>query len=140
LTGELRQKRGLSYSSYSYFAPYQRPGPFAIGVQTRKDQAAEAVQVIHQALRAFVVDGPTEDEMEAAKQNIIGGFVLRVDSNSEILEYLSMIGFYRLPLDYVDRFPERIAGVTREQVMEAFRRRIDPDRLLTVVVGPDGPL
>jgi zinc protease len=137
LTGELRQKRGLSYSSYSYFAPYQRPGPFAIGVQTRKDQAAEAVQVIHQALRAFVVDGPTEDEMEAAKQNIIGGFVLRVDSNSEILEYLSMIGFYRLPLDYVDRFPERIAGVTREQVMEAFRRRIDPDRLLTVVVGPD---
>jgi zinc protease len=140
LTGELRQKRGLSYSSYSYFAPYLRPGPFAIGVQTRKDQAAEAVQVIHRALQEFVVSGPTEEELEAAKQNIIGGFVLRVDSNGKILEYLSMIGFYRLPLDYVDRFPERIAAVTRAQVVDAFKRRIDPERMITVVVGPAAPL
>lgn len=140
LTIELRQNRGLSYSAYSYFAPYLRPGPFVIGVQTRKDQAAQTVAVAKSVLREFVTGGPTAEELEAAKQNVIGGFVLRVDSNSEILEYLSMIGFYRLPMDYVDRFPDRIAAVTRAQVQDAFRRRVDPERLITVVVGPAGPL
>lgn len=137
LTIELRQKRGLSYSSYSYFAPYLRPGPFAIGVQTKKEQAAEVLAVVQQTLREFVAEGPSAEELEAAKQNVIGGFVLRVDSNSEILEYLSMIGFYRLPIDYIDRFPERIAAVTRAQVSDAIRRRVRPDEMVTVVVGPE---
>ena len=137
LTIELRQKRGLSYSSYSYFAPYSRPGPFAIGVQTKKEQAAEVLAVVQRTLRDFVAEGPSAEELEASKQNVIGGFVLRVDSNSEILEYLSMIGFYQLPIDYVDRFPERIAAVTRAQVTDAFRRRVRPDDMVTVVVGPE---
>ncbi|MEX0958060.1 MAG: pitrilysin family protein [Burkholderiales bacterium] len=137
LTVELREKRGLSYSSYSYFSPYAEKGAFLIGVQTQKEQAGEALAVLRSTLARFVEEGPTPEEIEAAKQNIVAGFVLRVDSNGKVHEYLAMIGFYGLPLDYIDLFPERIAALTSEQVTDALRRRLDPSKMVTVVVGPE---
>lgn len=135
LTEEIRQKRGFAYSAYSYFHPLGVEGPFRIGLQTRKDQAEEALKVARETLTKFVAEGPTQQELEAAKQNIIGGFSLRIDSNKKIHEYLSLIGFYRLPLSYLEDFPARIEAVTLEQVRDAWRRRIHPDRMVTVVVG-----
>jgi len=135
LTEEIRQKRGFAYSAYSYFNPLAQEGPFQIGLQTRKDQAAEALMVARDTLVRFVAEGPTQQEFEAAKQNIVGGFPLRIDSNAKILEYLSLIGFYRLPPTYLDDFPARIEAVTLAQVNDAWRRRIDPARMITVVVG-----
>ena len=84
----------------------------------------------------FVAQGPTPDELEAAKQNIVGGFALRIDSNRKIVDYLAVIGFYQLPLDYLDTFPAKVEAVTLEQIRDAFQRRIHPDRMATVVVGP----
>jgi hypothetical protein len=78
---------------------------------------------------------PTESELEGAKQNIIGGFALRIDSNRKIHDYLGVIGFYRLPLDYLDVFTAKVEAVTLDQIRDAFRRRIDPSRMVTVVVG-----
>jgi len=135
LYAQVREKRGLSYSVYSFFAPYQQPGAFQIGLQTRGDQAKEALTVVDSVLADFVATGPTQQELEAAKQNIVGGFALRVDSNRKILDYLAVIGFYRLPLDYLDSFTTKVEAVTVEQIRDAFRRRIDPGRLVTVVVG-----
>jgi zinc protease len=135
LTEEIRQKRGFAYSAYSYFNPLAQEGPFQIGLQTRKDQAVEALMVARDTLVRFVTEGPTQQEFEAAKQNIVGGFPLRIDSNAKILEYLSLIGFYRLPPTYLDDFPARIEAVTLAQVNDAWRRRIDPARMITVVVG-----
>jgi len=86
-------------------------------------------------LQSFVSEGPTQEELEAAKQNIIGGFALRIDSNKKILEYLSIIGFYRLPLTYLDDFTERIEQVTLAQVKDALRRRLHPGRMATVIVA-----
>jgi len=136
LSEEVRQKRGLSYSVYSYFMPYQQPGPFQIGLQTRGDQAREALAVVRDVLRKFVASGPTEIELEAAKQNIIGGFALRVDSNRKLHDYIRVIGFYHLPLDYLDTFTAKVQAVTLDQIREAFRRRIEPDHMVTVMVGP----
>ena len=136
-TQEVREKRGLSYSVYSSFAPYRESGSFTIGLQTRRDQAEAALQVLGVTLRDFVANGPTPAELEGAKQHIIGGFALRTDSNRKILDYLAVIGFYGLPLDWLEQFPQRVAQVTAEEVRDAFRRRIDPDRLATVVVGAD---
>ncbi len=135
LSQEIRERRGLSYSVYSYFVPMHRRGPFVMGLQTRNGQAREAVSLLRAGLRRFVADGPTEAELAAAKENIIGGFPLRIDSNADIVEYLAMIGFYRLPLDYLQTFPQRVRAVTRAAVRDAFRRRVDPQRLVTVVVG-----
>ena len=134
-TREVREKRGLSYSVYSMFSPYRASGAFTIGLQTRRDRAGAALDVVRATLREFVADGPTQAELEAAQQNIIGGFALRVDSNRKILDYLAVIGFYGLPLDWLEQFPQRVSAVTVEQVRDAFRRRVDPERLATVVVG-----
>jgi zinc protease len=138
LTEELREKRGLTYSAGSYFAAYAREGPFVLAAQTRREQADEALTVMRQTLERFVRDGPSAIELEAAKQNAIGGFMLRVDSNEKLHEYLALIGFYDLPLDYIERFPKELEKLTLQQVRDAVRRRIDPSRLVTVVVGPSG--
>lgn len=135
LNEEVREKRGLSYSVYSYFYPMARKGPFLMAMQTRNDQAEQGLEVLRDTLRGFLEQGITDDELKAAKQNITGGFPLRIDSNQDMVEYLAMIGFYGLPLDYLQRFNERVEAVTREQVNDAFRRRLAPDDMATVIVG-----
>lgn len=135
ISQEVREKRGLSYSAYSQFAPMRRDGPYTLGLQTRNDQRDDALAVLRDTLQKFREEGPTEKELEAAKNNIIGGFPLRVSSNSKISEYLAMIGFYDLPLDYLDRFSERVQAVTVEQIRDAYQRRVHPDHMVTVIVG-----
>ncbi|MGD8588696.1 MAG: pitrilysin family protein [Chromatiales bacterium] len=135
LSKEVREKRGLSYSVYSYFLPMRQTGIFMVGLQTKNAQANEALQVVNQTLRRFVEEGPTEDELKAAKQNITGGFPLRIASNSKIIEYLAVIGFYDLPLDYLATFSDKVDAVTSEQVRDAFQRRVHPDRMVTVLLG-----
>ncbi len=135
LNEEVRQKRGLAYSAYSYFSPLRREGPFVIGMQTQREQAALALEVVRTTLREFLEKGPTEKELTAAKQNIIGGFPLRIDSNRKIHQYLGLIGFYGLPLTYLEEFIKNVERVTVAGVQDAFARRIDPERLVTVVVG-----
>ncbi len=135
LSEEVREKRGLSYSIYSYFSPMRRSGPFIVGAQTQNARADEALAVIRKTLQRYIDEGPSETELTAAKQNITGGFPLRIASNSKIIGYLAMLGFYDQPLDYLDTFVDKINAVTREQIREAFARRIDPARFVTVVVG-----
>jgi len=95
---------------------------------------------VREVVRDFIARGPTEDELKAAKQNIVGGFPLRIDSNAKIHEYLALIGTYRLPLTYLDDFVKNVEQVTVAQVKDAFARRIHPERMVTVVVaGEDGP-
>jgi zinc protease len=135
LMNEVREKKGLAYSVYSYFMPLKQPGAFQIGLQTKKEQADEALKLVRNTLADFVAKGPTEHELLAAKQNIIGGFPLRIDSNRKILEYLSIIGFYDLPLTYLDDFTRNIDKVTVAQIRDAFTRHIDPRAMETVIVG-----
>jgi len=135
LSNEIREKRGLAYSSYSYFLPMREYGPFQVGLQTRTDQAEEALKVVHETLKAFIEKGPTEEELTASKKNITGGFPLRISSNKKILGYIGMIGFYGLPLDYLDTFNDKIEAVTAADIQDAFKRRVNPDKMVTVLVG-----
>lgn len=135
LNDTIREQRGLSYSVYSYFTPLAQNGPFQMGLQTRNDQVDEALQVMRETLLQYHAEGPTAAELAAVKRNITGGFPLNIDSNRKIVGYLGMIGFYGLPLDYLDRFPSRIETLDRDRVHEAFRRRIDPGKMITVIVG-----
>lgn len=138
LTREVREKRGYAYSVYSYFAPQRVAGPFQIGLQTRGAQVADALAVVEQTLAAFIAEGPTKEELQAARDNIINGFGLRLDSNRKILDHVAMIGFYGLPLDWLDAYPERVAAVTAEAVRDAFARRVRPEHLVTVIAGGNG--
>jgi zinc protease len=135
LYNEVREKRGLAYSVYSYFSPMAQPGPFTIGLQTRKEQTELALQVIDETLQRFLNEGPTEAEVIAAKANLVGGFPLRIDSNRKILDQLVVIGVHDLPLDWLERWPQRIEAVTVADVRQAFARHVKPQALSTVVVG-----
>ncbi len=135
LSQEIREKRGLSYSSYSYFWPLRSKGPFMMGLQTRNDQADQALKVMRKTLKDFIRTGPSDKELTAAKKHITGGFPLRLDNSGKIAAYLAMIGFYNLPISYLGDFNNRIEAVTREQIHDAFKRRVNPNRMVTVIIG-----
>ena len=135
LTAEVREKRGLSYSVYSNFSPRLHAGAFTIGLQTRPDQTAEAVKVSRDVLARFVAEGPTEAELKAAKDNLIGGFPLLIDSNRKLLDNISNIAWNGLPLDYLDTWTKQVDRVTVADVKGAFARKVQPQRLVTVTVG-----
>lgn len=137
LTQEVREKRGLTYSVYSYFSPMLQPGPFQIGFQTQKEQTGEALKVVRDTLAAYLRTGPTPAELKAAKDNLVGGFALRIDNNRKILDNIAVIGFYNLPLDYLDTWTANVAKVTAADIKAAFNRKIAVDKLATVVVGAD---
>lgn len=135
LTEEVREKRGLVYSVYSYFMPMSEQGPFQLGLQTKKEQAGEALDVVNETLVNYMKNGVTEAELTAAKSNITGGFPMRIDSNKKILGYLSMIGFYQLPLTYLDDFNQQVNKVTAVQIKDAFNRRLKLNDFVSVIVG-----
>ena len=135
LTEEVREKRGLSYSVYSYFAGGLHAGAFTIGLQTGPDQAAQAVKVSRDVLARFVAEGPTESELRAAKDNLIGGFALRIDSNKKLLGNVANIAWNDLPLDYLDRWTQRVDALTVNDIRAAMARKLQPERMVTVVVG-----
>lgn len=135
---EVREKRGLAYSASSSLSPMLRKGPFVVGLQTRNDQTREALQVMNTTVSEFAGNGPSEAELTAAKKNITGGFAMRFDTNKELLNYVAVIGFYGLPLDYLDTFQHNIEQVTVDSIKQAFKDRIDLNVLQTVTVGGEG--
>jgi zinc protease len=135
LFDEVREKRGLAYSASSSFGPLFRKGPFAISLQTRNDQTGQALEVLNKTLADFIAQGPTEAELTAAKKNITGGFAMRFDTNKKLASYVSMIGFYEMPLDYLDTFQQNVEKVTAASIKDAFKRRIDPQLMQTITVG-----
>lgn len=135
LMKEVREKRGYAYSVYSSFSPLAQPGPFQIVLQTKGAQADDALAVAREVLARFVAEGPSAAELKAAKQNLVGGFPLRLDSNRKILDNVALIGFYGLPLDYLDRYAANVERVSAADVKAAFARHVALDRLSTVVAG-----
>ena len=111
------------------------PGTYTLGLQTRSDQAQEAAQVSLETIEKFVTEGPSEEELVSAKNNIIGGFPLRIDSNRDILGYLSLIGFYDIPLDYLETFTDKISAVTVDEIRVAFSKHLKSEKLVKVIVG-----
>jgi zinc protease len=135
LMRELREQRGLTYGISSGFSPLFQPGPFMVSMQTRREQADEALAVVRRTLADFAREGPGPEALRAAQDNLIGSFALRLDTNREQLDLLAMMAWYGLPLDYLERWTERVAAVTPDQVRAAFAQVLDAQRLVTVVVG-----
>jgi zinc protease len=137
LMKEVRDKRGYAYSVYSYFAPLRQTGPFQIGLQTKRSQANDAITVARDVLDTFLQEGPSEEELAAAKANLTGSFPLRLDSNRKILDNVAAIGFFGLPLDYLDHYQAKVQAVTAADIKAAFARHVRADRLITVTVAAD---
>ncbi|GAB4213479.1 MAG: pitrilysin family protein [Rhodoferax sp.] len=135
LTTEVRERRGLSYSVYSAFAPGLHAGAFTVSLQTRPDQAPQALQVVRDVLRDYVAKGPTEAELQAAKANLMGGFALRIDSNRKLLDNVANMAWNDLPTDYLDTWTAQVERLSVAEVHRAIARVLDPERMATVVLG-----
>ena len=135
LMEEVREKRGLTYGVSSSFAPGLHAGAFTVGLQTRPDQAEQARQVAQATLAQFVAEGPTEQELRDAKDNLIGSFALRIDSNRKLLANVANIAWNGLPLDYLDHWTAKIEALTTDDVRRAMQRVLQPERMVTVVLG-----
>ncbi len=139
LSQEIREKRGLAYGAYSAFSPMRQAGPFLINLQTRNDQVDTALQVAQNTLREFTVNGPGAQALEEARQNITGGFALDLAGNGKLAGALGSIAFYGLPLDYLQNYIGTVNGITLAQVKTAWQRHVQPDKLITVIVGGGRP-
>ncbi len=135
LMSEVREKRGLAYSVFSYFAPGKDNGIFQAGLQTKNDQAALALDVMSTTIAQFIADGPTPAELEAAKSNLINGYPLRIDNNRKLLDNVSSIAWNDLPLDTMDVWTKQVEAVTLEQVKASFQKYLAMDRMKIVVLG-----
>ena len=135
LMSEIREKRGLAYSVSSYFYPAKNSGYFVAGMQTQKNQSEESIKLLKQTIDEFIKNGPTDDEVLAAKNNLINGFPLRIDSNSKLLDNLSAIAWFDLPLNTLDEWTNEVKKVKKEDINRVFKKNLDMEKMITVVVG-----
>ncbi|MDF2940299.1 MAG: peptidase domain protein [Gammaproteobacteria bacterium] len=132
---QVRSQSGFAYSISSRFVSQQAPGPFVIMAQTRNEKASAALVQINQVVQNFVSHGPTQAELDAAKQNLIGGFPLMLSGNANIADILTSLGFYKLPLNYLDTYRQKLQDTTLAQVQQAINQTLHPNAMLTVIVG-----
>ncbi|MDV5859644.1 pitrilysin family protein [Pseudomonas mendocina] len=139
LMSEVREKRGLTYGVYSGFSAMQARGPFMINLQTRADLSEGTLALVKQLLADYLRDGPTQQELDNAKRELAGSFPLSTASNAAIVGQLASMGFYDLPLSYLDDFMRDVQSLSTEQVKAAMAKHLDPEALVVVTAGPTVP-
>ena len=137
LMEEVREKRGLTYGVYSGFSPMQTNGPFMINLQTRAEMAEGTLQLVQQLVQEFLDKGPTEAELERSKRQIAGSFPLSTASNADIVGQLGSIGFYDLPLTYLEDFMQQVQALSVEEVKKAMNAHLSADGFVIVTAGPE---
>ncbi|MDF2075342.1 pitrilysin family protein [Pseudomonas mendocina] len=136
LMSEVREKRGLTYGVYSGFSAMQARGPFMINLQTRAELSEGTLALVKQLLADYLRDGPTQQELDNAKRELAGSFPLSTASNADIVGQLASMGFYDLPLSYLDDFMRDVQNLNTDQVKAAMAKHLDPEALVVVSVGP----
>lgn len=136
LMSEVREKRGLTYGVYSGFSAMQARGPFMINLQTRAELSQGTLALVKQLLADYLRDGPTQQELDNAKRELAGSFPLSTASNAAIVGQLASMGFYDLPLSYLDDFMRDVQNLSTEQVKAAMAKHLDPEALVVVTAGP----
>ncbi|MGE5511153.1 MAG: M16 family metallopeptidase [Bacteroidota bacterium] len=135
LTEEVREKRGLAYSVYSYLQPYKHAPIFAGGVATKNDEIAQSLDVIRSEFKRMANEGPTPTELENAKKYLTGSFALRFDSNAKIANQLLWMLQEDMGIDYVEKRNALVEAVTLDDVKRVAKRLLNADNLIITVVG-----
>ncbi|QXH47005.1 insulinase family protein [Pseudomonas xanthosomatis] len=136
LMSEVREKRGLTYGVYSVFSPMQVRGPFMINLQTRAELSEGTLKLVQSILADYLKTGPTQQELDDAKRELAGSFPLSNASNASIVGQLGAIGFYNLPLTWLEDFMQQSQALTVEQVKAAMNKHLAADKLVIVTAGP----
>ena len=131
----IRNERGLAYSVYTYFNADKSHGTFQFVMQTKNDSAREAMRIAREEIERIRRELVSEQELNDAKDYLTGSFPLRLDTNRKVANFLAQVEFFQLGLDYPDRYGDFIGKVTREDVLRVAKRYLQPEKLITVVVG-----
>lgn len=134
LATEIREKRGLAYSVYSFFDRFKYGGYFVAGVQTKKESTNEAVELIVKEMRRLQ-EGVSKEELERAKKYFIGHFPLDFDTYREMANFITKIEIEGLGLDYPERFEDMVSSVTLEDITSSARRYLHHDDFCLAIVG-----
>lgn len=135
LMEEVREKRGLAYSVYSYIQPYQHASIFAGGVATKNDKMAQSINIIRSELKRMAESGPTETELENAKSYLVGSYALRFDSNAKIASQLMGLLQDDYGIDYVEKRNGLVKAVTLDDVKRVAQKLLKADDLIVTIVG-----
>ncbi|MCQ4273094.1 insulinase family protein [Pseudomonas kuykendallii] len=136
LMKEVREKRGLTYGVSSGFSGMQARGPFMISLQTRAEQSEGTLGLVQQIVRDYLAEGPTQKELDDAKRELAGSFPLTTASNANIVGQLGAMGFYDLPLSYLQDFMNQAQALSVEQVRAAMAKHLSADNFVVVTAGP----
>lgn len=135
LMEEVREKRGLAYSVSSNLHPYRHGAVFVGNVATKNEAVGESLTVIEDELTRLAAQGPSEEELEAAKAYLTGAYALRFESSSSIASQLLWIQIEDLGLDYITKRNAMVDAVMLEDVKQVAKRLLAADRLITTIVG-----
>jgi zinc protease len=135
LTEDIRNKRGLAYAVESFFDPGRYPGSFQIVLQTKNATAREAIAICRKQLELIREKPVSDEELEDAKKYLIGSFPMRFDTQAKLVNFLSQVQYYRLGLDYPERYASIIRGITKEEILRVARKYLHPDKAILVIVG-----
>jgi zinc protease len=135
LMEEVREKRGLAYSVYSYLQPYQHTSILSGSVATKNDSMAESLSIIRAELKKMADNGPTADDLKAAKDYLTGSYALRFDTNSKIASQLLGLQMEGFATDYVDQRNKIVEAITMDDVKRVAKRLLDSDKMIVTVVG-----
>jgi zinc protease len=135
---EVREKRGLAYGVSDSLVWFQRAAVLLGGTATRSDRTADALTVIEQEIKRMAADGPTPDELAAAKSFLKGSYALSLDTSAKIAAQLTQIQLDNLGIDYIQRRGTLIDAVTIEDARRVARRLYGGGLLVTVAGRPKG--
>ncbi len=135
LMTEVREKRGLAYTVSSSLAPYDAGALIVSSVGTRADQAGNSLNVIRDEWKKMRDEGPTQEELNDAKEFLTGAWPLRFTTTSSIAEILLSVQKDNLGIDYIDKRNSIIEGITLADAKRVAKRLYNPDALTVVVVG-----
>ena len=131
----IRNERGLAYSVYSLFGADKSHGSFQFVMQTKNDSAEEAIRIAREEIRKIREQPVSEQELNDAKEYLVGSFALRFDTNRKVAGFLTQVEYFGLGLDFPDRYAELVRKVTREDVQRVAKQFLQPDKLTTVIVA-----
>jgi zinc protease len=132
---EVREKRGLAYSVYSYLYPYEHSAIYLGGLGTANERVVESLDVVKAEISKLAEQGITDEELVKAKVFLNGSFPLRLDSNAKIARMLVAIRISDLGMGYIDQRPGFINAVTVEDVRRVARRLLRSGAMTWVIVG-----
>ncbi|MEQ8601785.1 MAG: pitrilysin family protein [Marivibrio sp.] len=135
LMQEVRVKRGLAYSVYSFLQPMEHAALLRAGLATQNESVAQSIDLVREVFADFKRNGVSESQVEDAKTYITGSYPLRFTNTSSIADQLVAMQRYDFGIDYIDRRNDLVEDVTFEQVNDLASDLLTPERLYTIVVG-----